>query len=207
VNDCPRSLWTRLVSLLSPVPLWWCRRCWIFSGDKTMEKFGWPMGPCLLIRRFCATIPQFHADQVMAKEGFPDRMKQWRQKLLFDRLFRAERFGQKNGKVFIVYEPDRRGKRKKCSMKKSMLCCPCCYFISPELTEEDIIARMMIPLCVGDCSMRRRKHCASAAEAEHGIEYMVIGFLHTLACKLQLAIDQMGLQAFCDLADKYSHLR
>jgi len=46
-----------------------------------------------------------------------------------DRLFELERFGQKNGKGFYSYEPDRRGKPKKCSMKKiNALLAPVVYF-------------------------------------------------------------------------------
>ena len=52
-----------------------------------------------------------HAEEVMA-EGFPDRMTKT-YKTAGDVMFENDRYGQKNGKGFYVYEMDKRGKPKK----------------------------------------------------------------------------------------------
>ncbi|MGB3385920.1 MAG: fatty acid oxidation complex subunit alpha FadB, partial [Marinomonas sp.] len=71
-------------------------------------------------------------------------------------------------------------------------------------SEEDIIARMMIPLCIETARCLEENIVASAAEADMGLIYG-IGFPPYLGGALHY-LDQMGLQAFCELADKYSHL-
>jgi 3-hydroxyacyl-CoA dehydrogenase/enoyl-CoA hydratase/3-hydroxybutyryl-CoA epimerase/enoyl-CoA isomerase len=63
---------------------------------------------------------------------------------------------------------------------------------------------MMIPLCVETVRCVEENIVASAAEADMGLIYG-IGFPPYLGGALHY-LDQMGLQAFCDLADKYSHL-
>ena len=73
-----------------------------------------------------------------------------------------------------------------------------------ELTEDDIVARMMIPLCIETVRCLEGNIVATAAEADMGLIYG-IGFPPYLGGAMHY-LDQMGLQAFCDLADKYSHL-
>ena len=78
--------------------------------DKAMEKFGWPMGPAYLMD-VVGMDTGVHAAAVMA-EGFPDRMSHdWKNTTQV--LVANQRYGQKNGKGYYVYAPDKKGKPKK----------------------------------------------------------------------------------------------
>ena len=202
VNDCPGFLVNRvLFPYFAGFSLMMQEGADFQVIDKTMEKFGWPMGPAYLLD-VVGVDTAYHADQVMA-EGFPDRMKH-EGKNAVDRLFELERFGQKNGKGFYTYEPDRKGKPKKIfNAEINDLLAPVVTSAS-ELTEDDIVARMMIPLCIETVRCLEESIVSSAAEADMGLIYG-IGFPPYLGGALHY-LDQMGLQAFCDLADKYSHL-
>ncbi|ETX10298.1 multifunctional fatty acid oxidation complex subunit alpha [Marinomonas ushuaiensis DSM 15871] len=202
VNDCPGFLVNRvLFPYFAGFSLMMQEGADFQVVDKTMEKFGWPMGPAYLLD-VVGVDTAFHADQVMA-EGFPDRMKH-EGKNAVDRLFELERFGQKNGKGFYTYEADRRGKPKKIFNDEINEILAPVVTSQTELSEDDIIARMMIPLCIETVRCVEENIVASAAEADMGLIYG-IGFPPYLGGALHY-LDQMGLQAFCDLADKYSHL-
>ena len=202
VNDCPGFLVNRvLFPYFAGFSLLMQEGADFQQVDKTMEKFGWPMGPAYLLD-VVGIDTAFHADQVMA-EGFPDRMQHEGVNAV-DRLFELERFGQKNGKGFYQYEADRKGKPKKIfNAQINELLAPV-VASQTELSEEDIIARMMIPLCIETVRCLEENIVASASEADMGLIYG-IGFPPYLGGALHY-LDQMGLQAFCELADKYSHL-
>jgi 3-hydroxyacyl-CoA dehydrogenase / enoyl-CoA hydratase / 3-hydroxybutyryl-CoA epimerase / enoyl-CoA isomerase len=202
VNDCPGFLVNRvLFPYFAGFSLMMQEGADFQVVDKTMEKFGWPMGPAYLLD-VVGIDTAYHADQVMA-EGFPDRMKHEGTNAV-DRLFELKRFGQKNGHGFYRYEEDRKGKPKKIFNNEiNDLLAPVVSSQS-ELTEDDIVARMMIPLCIETVRCLEENIVASAAEADMGLIYG-IGFPPYLGGALHY-LDQMGLQVFCDLADKYSHL-
>ena len=75
-----------------------------------MEKWGWPMGPALLLD-VVGIDTGVHADKVMAA-AFPDRMSHEGESAI-EKMFAAQRFGQKNGKGFYVWEPQKKGPPKK----------------------------------------------------------------------------------------------
>ncbi|RBO83900.1 fatty acid oxidation complex subunit alpha FadB [Marinomonas aquiplantarum] len=202
VNDCPGFLVNRvLFPYFAGFSLMMQEGADFQVVDKTMERFGWPMGPAYLLD-VVGVDTAYHADQVMA-DGFPDRMKH-EGKNAVDRLFELERFGQKNGKGFYAYEPDRKGKPKKIFNEEINELLAPVVTSKTELSEDDIIARMMIPLCIETVRCLEENIVSSAAEADMGLIYG-IGFPPYLGGALHY-LDQMGLQAFCDLADKYSHL-
>ncbi|GAB3482079.1 fatty acid oxidation complex subunit alpha FadB [Marinomonas epiphytica] len=202
VNDCPGFLVNRvLFPYFAGFSLLMQEGADFQQVDKTMEKFGWPMGPAYLLD-VVGIDTAYHADQVMA-EGFPDRMQHEGVNAV-DKLFELERYGQKNSKGFYTYEADRKGKPKKIfNPEINELLAPVVK-TQTELSEEDIIARMMIPLCIETVRCLEENIVASASEADMGLIYG-IGFPPYLGGALHY-LDQMGLQAFCDLADKYSHL-
>lgn len=78
--------------------------------DKVMEKWGWPMGPALLLD-VVGIDTAVHADKVMA-DAFPDRMKHAGTTAI-EALLAAGRLGQKNGKGFYAWVPDKKGAPKK----------------------------------------------------------------------------------------------
>ena len=138
--------------------------------DKIMERWGWPMGPAYLMD-VVGIDTGVHAAQVMA-EGFPDRM-QPDFKSATEVMFEHERYGQKNGKGFYEYAPDKRGKpRKTVNEDVYQLIAP----VVGERTEferEDIIARMMLPMAIEMARCLEEGIVGSAAEADLALLYGV----------------------------------
>lgn len=202
VNDCPGFLVNRVL-----FPYFGGFSAMMKEGadlrevDKVMEKFGWPMGPAYLLD-VVGIDTAYHADEVMAA-GFPDRMQHEGVNVI-DHLFSLERFGQKNNKGFYSYVEDKKGKPKKIYNEEIEAILAPTVASKTELTEEDIIHRMMIPLCIETVRCLEDGIVASPAEADMGLIYG-IGFPPYLGGAIHY-LDQMGLAAFCELADKYSHL-
>lgn len=118
--------------------------------DAVMEKFGWPMGPAYLLD-VVGIDTAHHANDVMA-ESYPDRMAT-SDRTAIDVMFEAERYGQKNGKGFYAYVPDKKGKPKKTVDPKTReLLEPLVERDNSEgISDQDIIDRMMLPLLI-ECS-------------------------------------------------------
>ena len=202
VNDCPGFLVNRVL-----FPYFGGFSGLLESGadftkiDKIMERFGWPMGPAYLLD-VVGIDTAFHADAVMA-DGFPDRMAHTNENAI-DRMFKLERFGQKNQKGFYRYENDKRGKPKKIIDEEVTSLLSDVVGDAREFTDEEIIERMMIPLCIETARCVEEGIVASAAEADIGLIYG-IGFPPFLGGAMNY-MDQMGLAAFCEMADKYADL-
>jgi len=169
--------------------------------DKVMEKFGWPMGPAYLMD-VVGIDTAHHARDVMA-EGFPERMKEDR-KTAVDALYEANRLGQKNGKGFYAYETDKRGKPKKVADASVQEVLAPIVYEQREVTDEDIINFMMIPLCLETVRCLEDGIVESAAEADMGLIYG-IGFPPFRGGALRY-IDSIGVAEFVALADKYADL-
>ena len=169
--------------------------------DKIMEKFGWPMGPAYL-SDVVGIDTGHHGRDVMA-EGFPDRMKDERRSAV-DALYEANRLGQKNGKGFYAYETDKRGKPKKVADATVLDVLKPIVFEQREVTDEDIINWMMIPLCLETVRCLEDGIVETAAEADMGLIYG-IGFPPFRGGALRY-IDSIGVAEFVALADKYTDL-
>lgn len=202
VNDCPGFLVNRVL-----FPYFGGFARLVSAGvdfvriDKVMEKFGWPMGPAYLMD-VVGMDTGHHGRDVMA-EGYPDRMKDDRRTAV-DALYEADRLGQKNGKGFYSYETDKRGKPAKVvdeSVKEVLA--PIVYE-QREVTDEDIINFMMIPLCLETVRCLEDKIVETAAEADMGLIYG-IGFPPFRGGALRY-IDSIGVAEFVALADKYADL-
>ena len=74
--------------------------------DKAMEKWGWPMGPALLID-VVGIDTCVHADAVLA-DAYPDRMRHEGQSATAA-MVAAGRLGQKSGKGFYAWKPEKKG--------------------------------------------------------------------------------------------------
>lgn len=202
VNDCPGFLVNRVL-----FPYFAGFSALLKDGadyqvvDKVMERFGWPMGPAYLLD-VVGIDTAYHADQVMA-QGFPDRMGHEGENAI-DRFYELKRFGQKSGSGFYLYEQDKKGKPKKLKSDEAMQLVKALHGDVQEMAEEQIIARMMIPLCIETARCLEESIVASAAEADMGLIYG-IGFPPYLGGALHY-MDEMGLAAFCELADQYKHL-
>jgi len=143
-----------------------------------------------------------HADRVMAA-GFPDRMEHEGENII-DRMFKLERFGQKNAKGFYRYEMDRKGKPKKLLDDSVDALLDGVVGAAREFSDEEIIERMMVPLCIETVRCLEDDIVASPAEADMGL-IMGIGFPPFLGGPLHY-LDKMGLDNFCNMAAKYEAL-
>ncbi|GLO51281.1 fatty acid oxidation complex subunit alpha [Pseudomonas putida] len=202
VNDCPGFLVNRVL-----FPYFGGFAKLVSAGvdfvriDKVMEKFGWPMGPAYLMD-VVGIDTGHHGRDVMA-EGFPDRMKDERRSAV-DALYEANRLGQKNGKGFYAYETDKRGKPKKVADASVLDVLKPIVFEQREVTDEDIINWMMIPLCLETVRCLEDGIVETAAEADMGLVYG-IGFPPFRGGALRY-IDSIGVAEFVALADQYADL-
>ena len=202
VNDCPGFLVNRvLFPYFAGFSLLLRDGADFTRVDKVMEKFGWPMGPAYLLD-VVGIDTGHHADAVMA-EGFPDRMGHEGENAI-DRMYKLERYGQKNDKGFYRYELDRRGKQVKLIDESVPALLEGIVGTTRDFSDEEIIARMMIPLCIETVRCLEDGIVATPAEADMGLIYG-IGFPPFRGGALHY-LDQMGLQAFLEMAAPYADL-
>ena len=167
-----------------------------------MEKFGWPMGPAYLLD-VVGIDTAYHADSVMASE-FPDRMKST-DKTVIQLMYENKRFGQKNGLGFFKYVPDKKGPPKKeidpsvMEMLKSLV-----KKTSVDVTDQDIIDRMMLPMIIECSRCLEEKIVASPTEVDIALIYG-LGFPPFRGGAMRYA-DFRGLNDLCAAAEKYKHL-
>ncbi|MFC3282479.1 fatty acid oxidation complex subunit alpha FadB [Litchfieldella rifensis] len=198
VNDCPGFLVNRVL-----FPYFGGFNSLLEQGadfqriDKVMEKFGWPMGPAYLLD-VVGMDTAVHANEVMA-EGFPDRMAQ-EGKSAIQVMVDNDRLGQKNAKGFYAYEEDKKGKPKKVSDEQAHELIKSVVKAEQEFSDEEIIARMMVPLCLETVRCLEDGIVGSAAEADMALIYG-IGFPPFRGGALRY-IDATGLPQFVELADR-----
>lgn len=202
VNDCPGFLVNRILFPYFGGFIGLVEQGADFRRvDKVMEKFGWPMGPAYLLD-VVGLDTAVHANDVMA-EGFPDRMKR-EDKTVLNAMYDAGRLGQKNSTGFYKYEEDRKGKPQKKNDETTDALIQLLVKANEELTDEQIIARMMVPLCLETVRCLEDNIVGTPAEADMALIYG-IGFPPFRGGALRY-IDAMGVQAFVDLADSLAEL-
>ncbi|MFI0474561.1 fatty acid oxidation complex subunit alpha FadB [Halomonas sp. HMF6819] len=198
VNDCPGFLVNRVL-----FPYFGGFSFLVEQGadfqhvDKVMEKFGWPMGPAYLLD-VVGMDTAVHANEVMA-EGFPDRMAR-DSKTAIQVMYENDRLGQKNDKGFYAYEEDKKGKPKKVSDDQAYALIKDVAGEQKEFSDEDIIARMMTPLCLETVRCLEDGIVDTPAEADMALIYG-IGFPPFRGGALRY-IDAMGVDTFVAQAEK-----
>ena len=203
VNDCPGFLVNRvLFPYFGAFDLLLKQGADFAHVDKVMEKFGWPMGPAYLID-VVGLDTGVHGAEVMA-EGFPDRMKP-DYKGAIELLYENKRLGQKNGVGFYKYETDKRGKPKKVADQAT-------YELLKATTDSDkqtfedqaIIDRTMLAFCNETVRCLEDNIVSTPSEADMAM-IMGVGFppFRGGPCRY---IDQMGLDNYLALCEKYAHL-
>ncbi len=204
VNDCPGFLVNRVL-----FPYFAGFMMLVNEGidfqriDKVMEKFGWPMGPAYLLD-VVGIDTGYHANAVMA-QGFPDRMAST-EKTALGTMFEAQRFGQKNGKGFYSYVPDKKGVPKKTvDPEVQGLLKPLVRVDnSASITDQDIIDRMMLPLVI-ECSRCLEDGIVNTpVEVDIALVYG-LGFPPFRGGPFRYA-DAVGLEALCEKAGKFAAL-
>lgn len=169
--------------------------------DKLMETWGWPMGPAYLLD-VVGIDTAVHAEKVMAN-GFPDRMQRDFTSCT-DALFAAGRLGQKNEKGFYNYELDKKGKTAKVVAAEVIDILKPTIQGAIEISDEDIIARMMIPMATELTRCLDEGIVDTAAEADMALVYGT-GFPPFRGGVFRW-IDFIGAQTFCDMAAKFTAL-
>lgn len=202
VGDCPGFLVNRVL-----FPYFAGFQIMVSQGvdfkriDKLMEKFGWPMGPAYLID-VVGIDTAHHVGEVLS-DGFPDRMK-FDVKSSLDVMYESERYGQKNGKGYYQYAPDKKGKPKK-SEDGSVAALLAPIQSSPiDLSDEEIIDRMMIPMIIETARCLEEEIVDTVSEADMGL-IMGIGFPPFRGGALKYA-DTVGLATICEKAQALTHL-
>ena len=198
VNDCPGFLVNRILMPYFGAFMGLVKRGVDFvTIDRLMERFGWPMGPAYLAD-VVGIDTGVHAGAVMA-EGFPDRM-QYDFKTSHDVMFENERFGQKNGRGYYAYEPDKKGRPKKIVDEEVAALLAPVIDGSESLDDETIVDSMMIPMCLEAVRCLEDGIAASATDVDLALIYG-IGFPPFRGGALHF-IDDVGIKHFVARADE-----
>ena len=201
VNNCPGFLVNRIL-----FPFFGAFSRLIHDGadfnqiDKVMEEFGWPMGPAYLLD-VIGVDTAVHCQDVMA-DGFP-RMKLDFESAI-DKLYQGKNFGQKTGKGFYSYEMDKRGKPKKLANDEIKGIIQSVQETTREFSNDEIVERMMIPMCIETALCLEDGIVGSPIEADMGL-VLGLGFPPFRGGALRHT-DSLGLSTFCDRADVYREL-
>ena len=203
VNDCPGFLVNRvLFPYFNGFGLLIADGADFAQVDKVMEKgFGWPMGPAYLLDVVGMDTAE-HASGVMAV-GIPERFSKSEHDVVTT-LYKADRYGQKNSKGFYDYSSDKRGRPVKTPSQEAYQLISEVAKNASEFTEQEVIARLMIPMANEAIRCLEEGIVASAAEADMALVYG-LGF-PPFKGGIFRYIEQMGLAKFVELADQYSHL-
>ncbi len=206
VNDCPGFLVNRVL-----FPYFGGFSQLLAQGadfqriDKVMEAFGWPMGPAYLLDVVGMDIAQ-HAGEVMA-EGFPERMAGMagdrgnnQGKSVIQVMVEHDRLGQKNAKGFYAYQEDRKGKPRKVTDEAAIALVEGLVKERRDFSDEEIVARMMVPLCLETVRCLEDDIVGSPAEADMALIYG-IGFPPFRGGALRY-IESMGVEVFVSQAER-----
>ena len=201
VNNCPGFLVNRIL-----FPYFGAFSQLIHEGtdfrqiDKALEAFGWPMGPAYLLD-VIGIDTAVHCQEVMAA-GFERMIITFDSAI--DRLYERKYFGQKTGKGFYLYEPDKRGKPKKLQNPEAGSLIAGAQSGSSDCSDEKIIERMMLAMCLETVRCLEDGIVETPIEADMGL-VLGLGFPTFRGGALRY-IDSLGIAAFCEKADKYSEL-
>lgn len=197
VNDCPGFLVNRIL-----FPYFNAFNRLLIDGvdfqriDRVMEAFGWPMGPAYLAD-VVGIDTLVHADHVM-QEGFPKRMGHDAE-VIAEALLAADCLGQKNGKGFYEYGVDENGRRFKepAGIARELIATRAKQSI--EISDQEIIDRMMIPMCLESVRCLEDGIVDTATEVDMGL-ILGLGFPRFRGGALRY-IDTIGLQTFAEKAE------
>lgn len=203
VNDCPGFFVNRvLFPYFGGFTKLLRDGCDYQQADKVMhKKFGWPMGPAYLLDVVGMDTGK-HAAEVMA-EGFPDRMSK-EEKDAIDVMFDEGRYGQKSGSGFYVYGKDKKGRPTKEADPKAYELLKSVCSEQKDFSDEEIIARTMLPMIIETIRCLEEGIIASPAEGDMALIYG-LGFPPFRGGVFKY-VDDNGMQKIVDLANQFSHL-
>jgi 3-hydroxyacyl-CoA dehydrogenase/enoyl-CoA hydratase/3-hydroxybutyryl-CoA epimerase/enoyl-CoA isomerase len=200
VNDCPGFLVNRIL-----FPYFNGFNRLLLDGvdferiDRVMEAFGWPMGPAYLMD-VIGLDTCVHADKVMI-EGFPERMSH-DGVCIAEQLLESDCLGQKNGRGFYEYAVDDSGRRTRVAATRAQQLIDAAKGSALALTDQDILDRMMIPLCMEAVRCLEDGIADSAAEVDMGL-ILGLGFPRFRGGALRY-IDSLGAADFCQRVERHA---
>lgn len=200
VNDCPGFLVNRVL-----FPYFAAFALLVRDGvdyeriDRVMERWGWPMGPAYLLD-VVGLDTAIHAESVMA-EAYPDRLQR-NYTSCTEVLFDSGRLGQKSGGGFYDYVDDKQGRPQKQPSQAARDALG--ELTNDSLTDEAIVARMMVPMVTELVRCLDDGIVASSAEADMAMVYGT-GFPPFRGGPLRW-VDAIGAQSFRDLAEPWAGL-
>ncbi|MBK5123985.1 fatty acid oxidation complex subunit alpha FadB [Burkholderia sp. R-69980] len=170
--------------------------------DRVMEAFGWPMGPAYLQDVVGMDVGAHVGDVIRA--GYPHRMTPIDRDVI--KLMVANgRYGQKNGAGFYRYENDPTGRPRKSSAPEAHeLVAKLQLQGRHEFSDEEIVARMMLPMIVEAAHALEEEVVATPAELDMAL-LLGVGFPAYAGGALKYA-DWLGLDRVVELCDKYTVL-
>ena len=201
VNNCPGFLVNRIL-----FPYFGAFSRLIHDGadfrqiDKAMEKFGWPMGPAYLLD-VIGVDTAVHCQDVMAA-GFPRMNLDFESAI--DKLYQQKDLGQKTGKGFYLYEPDKKGKPRKLPNPDIDALVASVQPSSRDFNDEEIVERMMVAMCIETARCLEDSIVATAIEADMGL-VLGLGYPPFRGGALRY-VDSLGVANFCQIAEKYAEL-
>jgi 3-hydroxyacyl-CoA dehydrogenase/enoyl-CoA hydratase/3-hydroxybutyryl-CoA epimerase/enoyl-CoA isomerase len=136
--------------------------------DKAMEKWGWPMGPALLID-VVGIDTCVHADKVLA-EAYPDRMRHEGTSAI-EALVAAGRLGQKNAKGFYAWKPEKKGPPSKQSDPEAKALVGALAKGKTEVPDDEIALRMMLPMLLESSRVLEEGIVATPVEVDMAMIY------------------------------------
>lgn len=167
--------------------------------DRVMENFGWPMGPAYLAD-VVGLDTMVHADQVM-QQGFPERMSHDGE-VVIESLHEQGLLGQKNGSGFYQYGVDENGRRTKEPSEQALAIMAKQPQTGGDLTDHDIIERMMVPMCMEVVRCLEDGIVDTPAEADMGL-ILGLGFPRFRGGALRY-IDTLGLESFALAVERHA---
>jgi 3-hydroxyacyl-CoA dehydrogenase/enoyl-CoA hydratase/3-hydroxybutyryl-CoA epimerase/enoyl-CoA isomerase len=202
VGDCPGFLVNRIL-----FPYFIAFAALIEDGvdfrriDKVMTRFGWPMGPAHL-SDVVGLDTSVHAAGVMTA-GYPDRMT-FSEVNPIALLAGQGRYGQKNGAGFYKYETDKRGKPQKSDDAAVDGILAPCIKRRLEVSDEEIEARMMLPLINESVRCLEDKIVETPMELDLSLVYG-LGFPPFRGGALKYA-DSLGLARCVETSGRYENI-
>ena len=203
VNDCPGFFVNRvLFPYFAGFHMLLRDGADFLAVDKAMERFGWPMGPAYLMD--VVGMDTARARGGRDGRGLPGPHEAATSRTPRSVLVAKGRFGQKNGKGYYTYAPDKKGKPKKSPDPETYELIKGVVAARKEFAPEEIVERCMVPMVNEVARCLEEKIVASPAEADMSLIYG-IGFppFRGGACRY---VDQMGAANFVETADKYASI-
>jgi 3-hydroxyacyl-CoA dehydrogenase / enoyl-CoA hydratase / 3-hydroxybutyryl-CoA epimerase / enoyl-CoA isomerase len=170
--------------------------------DRVMEAFGWPMGPAWL-QDVVGMDTSTHVSDVISA-GYPHRIQNVERDAM-KLMVENKCYGQKSGEGFYRYERDDKGRmQKKTSPQAHALVARVQPADRPEITDNEIIERMMLPMLVESATALEDGVVATPGQLDMAMK-LGLGFPAYAGGPMKYA-DWLGMEHVVALCDRYAAL-